>query len=65
MTGMRLWMEAIKLFGAVVMMVADCTALPSGLCQVSHKPAKANGFPLFKRIKCGTFVFVPGWDFHS
>jgi hypothetical protein len=60
-----LWIVSIKLFGRVVMIVQERISEPSFECQMSHKPAKANGSLDFNRIYIGVFDFPSEFNLHS
>lgn len=55
MTGMRLWMSAMRLLGSVVIMVQVDNLFPSGPIQVSYNPAKENIESSFIKIRIGCF----------
>ena len=44
-TGIRSWIGRSRSLAAVVMMVHDGTALPSGSLHTDHSPGKAKGSP--------------------
>ena len=62
---MRLWIFAMSGLGSVVMMVQESTCEPSGLFQISHKPAKAKGSPDSRRMYMGVLALAAGSCFHS
>src|ERR1035437_9749274 len=47
------------------MIVHEERSVPSGVCQVSQRPASANGPPDFSRIQNGVFVRCPTGTCHS
>lgn len=59
----RLWMSLTTSFGLVVMIVQVRSLLPSGLIQVSNRPAKANSSSIFIMIRIGFTLGVRQPDY--